>query len=200
MSSYLTPGFRILGRHFFILPAMLKSIQNFDLRITHALAAHRAPKALEQLLRFYVRMGDGYIWIPVLAFVIYKWGFNTLLNASGQIITTVGMSIAMYWILKLSIKRTRPYNKLKELKEGVASLDRYSFPSGHTMNNMAAACIAYTIYPPVGTVMLILPLTFGLLRVYFCVHWLSDILAGFFIGILMFALSRPLFDFIQSLF
>lgn len=170
-----------------------------DLRITRFLSRHRAPKILERLLRFYVRMGDGYIWIPVAALVIYKWGIYTLLGAAGHIITAVAMSIALYWILKLSVKRTRPFNKLPgELSEGVASLDRYSFPSGHTMNNMAAACVVSTVYPTVGTIMLCLPLTWGALRVYFCVHWLSDIVCGFLIGIGIFLLSCPLYNLISS--
>lgn len=179
---------------------MLNEIARFDLKITRFLAAHRMPNLFEKALRFYVRMGDGYIWAPILIAVIYKWGLDTLLHAAPQIITTVAMSIATYWILKLSVKRTRPYNKIKELKEGVASLDRYSFPSGHTMNNMAAACVAYTVYPTVGAIMLMLPITFGLLRVYFCVHWLSDILAGFAIGITIFFLSRPVYFAISACF
>ena len=60
------------------------------------------------------------------------------------------------------------------------------------MNNLAVASAVTFIVPQYGWVMLLLPLTWGLLRVYFGVHWLSDIVCGFLLGILSFVLGHLL--------
>ena len=66
------------------------------------------------------------------------------------------------------------------------------------MNNLAIATTVLISVPAAGAVMMALPLTWGFLRVYFGVHWLSDVIGGFFLGILSFILGHLLWTFAMA--
>ena len=91
-------------------------------------------------------------------------------------------------VLKNTIDRPRPDFKVLEASES-------SFPSGHAQNNMALyisiLLVALLIdmapkYKLVLKITLIaLPVIIGITRVYFGVHYISDVLAGWGIGALV---------------
>ena len=122
-------------------------------------------------LRFYVRLGDGYIWGVFALFVLAMVGWEAFLPILWQALMALAVSLIIYEVVKLNTKRPRPFAANPDL--AVASAVFYSVPQ-------------------YGWVMLILPLTWGLLRVYFGVHWLTDILCGFVLGIVSFVLGHLL--------
>ena len=109
-----------------------------------------------------------------------------------QALVSLAMSLVIYEGVKLSTRRPRPFAANPLIKAEVPPLDKYSFPSGHTMNNLAVASTVFYCVPQYGWIMMLLPLTWGLLRVYFGVHWLTDVLCGFVLGILSFVLGHAL--------
>ena len=50
------------------------------------------------------------------------------------------------------------------------------------MNNLAAGFMVFALAPQIGWLVIFMPITWGFLRIYFGVHWLSDILAGIVLG------------------
>lgn len=65
------------------------------------------------------------------------------------------------------------------------ALDRFSFPSGHTLHAVAFSCVALAYYPALAP--LLLPFT-GLVamsRPVLGLHYPSDVLAGALIGLLI---------------
>ena len=93
-------------------------------------------------------------------------------------------------MIKNIVGRTRPYDLVGHFELLVDPLGDYSFPSGHTMNNLAIATTLLLSVPAAGLVMMALPLSWGFLRVYFGVHWLSDVVGGFLLGIVSFVLGH----------
>ena len=171
---------------------MLKRIAEFDNRVSvYWTNRHFSPKVNDRL-RFYVRLGDGYIWGVFALFVLAMVGWEAFLPILWQALMALAVSLIIYEVVKLNTKRPRPFAANPEIKAEVPPLDKYSFPSGHTMNNLAVASAVFYSVPQYGWVMLILPLTWGLLRVYFGVHWLTDILCGFVLGIVSFVLGHLL--------
>ena len=171
---------------------MFKKIAEFDNRVSvYWTNRHFSPKVNDRL-RFYVRLGDGYIWGVFALFVLAMVGWEAFLPILWQALMALAVSLIIYEVVKLNTKRPRPFAANPEIKAEVPPLDKYSFPSGHTMNNLAVASAVFYSVPKYGWVMLILPLTWGLLRVYFGVHWLTDILCGFVLGIVSFVLGHLL--------
>ena len=169
---------------------MLKKIADFDNRVSVYWTNRHFSERANGWLKFYVRLGDGYIWAAFALFVFLKVGWDRFLPILWQALMALAVSLVLYEVVKLNTKRPRPFAANPQIKAEVPPLDKYSFPSGHTMNNLAVASAVFFAVPQYGWLMILLPLTWGLLRVYFGVHWLTDILCGFVLGILSFVIGH----------
>jgi undecaprenyl-diphosphatase len=118
----------------------------------------------------------------LLCFLIYKkrWYYSFLL------IFSVGGGALFEFLLKLIIHRARPENAL-------ISVSGYSFPSGHA--TLAIIFFSLLLYSFVGDIKnkvarvafiaanITLFLLIGFSRIYLNVHWFSDVVAGFALGL-----------------
>lgn len=177
---------------------MLEGIKKFDNRVSESWTNHRFSPRVEKLLKFYVRLGDGYGWGGFIAFVIWMEGWVKFFEALDHALVALLASLVVYEVVKLSTKRLRPFAANPKIRADVPPLDKYSFPSGHTMNNLAVATAVFFVIPHLGWIMLLLPLTWGLLRVYYGVHWLTDVLCGFVLGIFSFIVGYGIWYVVTS--
>jgi len=145
---------------------------------------HRVPlpRSLNRLLILFVRVGDGWGWAVIAAvlFALVPWmRFKFIV---GQALLAVAISLPIYWAFKFIFRRQRPYKAVEGISARVPPLDRYSFPSGHTMNNLAVAMTLALNIPHLWPLAVAIPLSLGLLRIFFGVHFLTDIVAGALLG------------------
>ena len=99
------------------------------------------------------------------------------------------ISSITYFVLKNIIQRPRP-----PIHERLIEETAYSFPSGHSTNNMAfyalAICLVYQnvknkkLRNVICILLVMFPILIGFSRFYLRVHYLSDVLAGFCLGIM----------------
>jgi undecaprenyl-diphosphatase len=144
----------------------------------------KPPAWLDRILVVFVKLGDGWGWIPVAAGLAAILPAQRFLAIAGQGLLAAAVSVPSYRLLKASFRRTRPYALFKRVAARIPPRDAYSFPSGHTMNNLAiAASIAWHL-PWLWPLALAIPLSIGLLRVMFGVHFVSDIAAGAVFGLI----------------
>lgn len=171
---------------------MLAKIQKIDERISRYWTAtfRHCSERTKKILRIYVRLGDGYFWIIVaLLLWIHRGWQETLpimLNA-GFAFTIV---VTLYELIKLNVKRPRPFSVLPSVKQELPLMDQFSFPSGHTMNNLAVATTVMLALPCYYWFLFLLPLSWGFLRVVFGLHWLSDVIFGIIFGLLCFMVAH----------
>jgi len=90
--------------------------------------------------------------------------------------------LLVYKLIKSSTARLRPYMVDSQIRLGASPLDRYSFPSGHTLHASAFSITAAWSIPELCW--LVLPFAFlvALSRIVLGLHYPSDVLAGAGIG------------------
>ncbi|MDR7274661.1 phosphatase PAP2 family protein [Catenuloplanes atrovinosus] len=118
-------------------------------------------------------------------------------------VTTIAAGGALGLLLKLLFGRARP-----EFLEPVSSAPGYSFPSGHSMTAALASAVLLLMLLPLtdrlpyrGLVRaamwaaaLAVAIGTGLSRVALGVHWMSDVLGGWTVGIAVVAATTAAFE------
>lgn len=128
----------------------------------------------------------------LLCFFIYKIGrrFITILI---YILVTIGICDTMaYRVFKKSIQRPRPH-QLAEIKSQVRVPHKptdFSFPSNHATNSAGVATILLIFFPHLKLIFIPLVFLIGWSRVYVGVHFPSDIIAGWILGVTLAVLIK----------
>lgn len=127
------------------------------------------------------RLGDGWLWYAlILALPLVE-------PASGPglalLMALTGLACTLsYKLLKRWLIRERPFISFPSINCGTPPLDRYSFPSGHTLHAVCFQVMLMAALP--GLALCLLPFTFSVAasRVVLGLHYPSDVLAGGLIG------------------
>jgi undecaprenyl-diphosphatase len=90
--------------------------------------------------------------------------------------------VVLYKLIKTRAVRERPYITHPAISCIAAPLDRYSFPSGHTLHAVSFAVIAIQAFPVLAWLLVPLALLIALSRVVLGLHYPSDVVAGALLG------------------
>lgn len=151
---------------------------------------HRSHLA-ETLIRWVSRSGDGYVYVAMgasLPWLYPEQGRGFLLSS----LLAFLIELPVYWILKNSFKRRRPFRVVQALAPALNPSDEFSFPSGHTTAAFMMAGITSVWFPALSVLMFAWATMVGLSRVLLKVHFVSDVLAGIILGTLIATLSLAL--------
>jgi undecaprenyl-diphosphatase len=166
----------------------LQRIQTWDeiwcLRFNRASVHPRICRAF----RLISRLGDGIFWYGLMVCLLVKYQTEALLPVFHMIAAGLVCTILYKW-LKRKTHRLRPFNRNLGINCGIAPLDQFSFPSGHTLHAVAFSIVALAYYP--ALVWLLLPFTslVAISRLVLGLHYPSDVLAGVMIGATISGLS-----------
>lgn len=127
------------------------------------------------------RVGDGVVWYALMGVLSLTQGRYGARAALAMGITAL-VGLAIYKLLKERLVRERPYLTHHDILVGCAPLDRYSFPSGHTLQAVIFAMIAVAWFPALAAVLVPLALLIALSRVILGLHYPTDVLVGAAIG------------------
>jgi len=134
-----------------------------------------------RLFQIASRLGDGVIWYLMLAVLPLLYGIVAVKPAIIMALTGV-LGVALYKLLKRVFVRERPFITHSTIDLAMAPLDRYSFPSGHTLHAVSFAWQATVHFPELGWVVVPLAALIAGSRVVLGLHYPTDVLAGAAIG------------------
>ncbi len=130
------------------------------------------------------RLGDGPIWY-LLALVLAVAGGPDGAVTALQMGVGGLLGVAIYKYLKQRLVRERPFVSHEGILCGTAPLDRYSFPSGHTLHAVNFTILASAHLPELGLLLVPFALLVAASRVVLGLHYPTDVVAGAAIGALL---------------
>jgi membrane-associated phospholipid phosphatase len=178
---------------------LVKRILELDRDWSYAMRVAEKPGLLRNVAMFFAHSGDSWFWglgllILWLAGNIFwkRWAVYEL--------WWISVLAALVMTLKFIIRRRRPEGEWGAIYRNT---DPHSFPSGHAARSFLIAALASFLGPGWLAVLLWVwaPLV-ALARVSMGVHYVSDIVAGALVGVVVAVVglpfSEPIFGLIQA--
>ena len=154
-------------------------ITSIDRELSAFFAASREIFWLKKILEFFTHLGDGWLWISVY-FVSFIFLKGYLFNIVFPVVAAEITGLLIIIPIRYAIKRKRPDKTYKA--NSYTPWNKYSFPSHHSLRSFIIAEVIGGQYMNMLVPLLILTGIISLSRVCLAKHYLSDVLAGAFIG------------------
>ncbi len=126
-------------------------------------------------------LGDGIAWYALMAILLLRYRNDAVTPVLHMIIVGL-LCTAVYKWIKARTLRPRPYQLHASIQHFIAPLDRFSFPSGHTLHAVAFSLVAAGYYPGLSAALTVFSLLVATSRVVLGLHYPSDVLAGAALG------------------
>ncbi len=160
----------------------IKSFVKLDHRLSARIRLDTLGEPVRQASEIFAHSGDTKFWWPVMA-VLWLVGNPFWKQWAITIALGIGLAASILWPIKHLVNRRRPVGLwgMKTRKN-----DPQSFPSGHACRSFLLATVATGIGPAWVAVLLWIwaPLV-SISRVSMGVHYLSDVMGGILLGVLV---------------
>lgn len=141
--------------------------------------------ALRPTFQIASRLGDGIFWYVLIIALPFVKGGAALRPAIAMALTGIAGVLIYKW-LKRTFVRERPFiSHSGAIVRGMVPLDRYSFPSGHTLHAVSFTWQAVMHFPELGWVLVPFASLVAASRVVLGLHYPTDVLAGAVLGALL---------------
>ncbi len=137
------------------------------------------------------RLGDGVIWYALILALPLLYGSAAVRPSIVMALTGI-LGVVLYKLLKRVFVRERPFITHSAIAAAGAPLDRYSFPSGHTLHAVSFAWQLTAHFPELGWFVVPLACLIAGSRVVLGLHYPTDVIAGAAVGALLAALGLSL--------
>ncbi len=137
------------------------------------------------------RLGDGPLWYGLLVGLLLVFGWPVM-PVVGQMAVTGAVAVILYTLIKRGTRRLRPYEADPTLVPATPALDRYSFPSGHTLHAVCFTTLSLAHFPLLGLALVPVAATIAASRVVLGLHYPTDVLAGALLGLALALISLQL--------
>lgn len=127
------------------------------------------------------RLGNGIVWYLLMLALPLAYGAQGL-RVALVMLASGAAGLSVYKLLKRVFVRERPFIRHAGISLAGAPLDRYSFPSGHTLHAVAFTWQAVAAFPELGIVLIPLAMAIAASRVVLGLHYPTDVLVGALLG------------------
>jgi undecaprenyl-diphosphatase len=127
------------------------------------------------------RLGDGVFWYTLVLLLPVIYG-EAGVYPTARMALVGFLGLALYKYMKSRLVRERPYISLAGIVPGTPALDRYSFPSGHTLHAVSFTTLIIDSFPELGWLCAPFAVLVATSRVVLGLHYPTDVLAGAVIG------------------
>ena len=160
----------------------IQAIIALDSNLSESLRLQPHKRWLWNLSAFFAHSGDSWFWLAAL-FILWlitrtAWHTKSALMATGILVLAV-----LVLAVKFTVRRSRPPGEWGAIYRNT---DPHSFPSGHAARAALLVVMAVALGPGWFAVLVLAwaPLV-SLARVAMGVHYLSDVLAGMVLGVII---------------
>jgi undecaprenyl-diphosphatase len=153
-----------------------------DTRLSERLRIAEQPGPRRVLAAFLAHSGDSWFWLAGLG-LLWWLGTDYWKKIALTLIIAILLTAVVVFIVKFTVRRRRPEG---EWGKFYRNTDPHSFPSGHAVRVVMLAVVMLGIGPLwLGLLLLAWAPIVGLARVAMGVHYLSDVLAGMVLGLVV---------------
>ena len=159
-----------------------RSILELDARLSNQLRVAEKPGILRNFAVFFAHSGDSWFWAVAL---ILGWFFSNPAWKQWEVVEFFGILglAGVVLAIKFLVRRERPQGEWGGIYRNT---DPHSFPSGHAARAFLIAVIASALAPAwLATLLWIWAPLVSLARVAMGVHYLSDVVAGAVVGLIV---------------
>jgi membrane-associated phospholipid phosphatase len=167
---------------------LFRTLLEWDARGSNALCVAEKPGPLRTLAAIFAHSGDSWFWALGMALL---WLFAPLWKQWAVFqFWWISVLAFLVIVLKFIIRRRRPEGEWGAIYRNT---DPHSFPSGHAARAFLIAMLASLLGPDwLAAVLWVWAPLVSLARVAMGVHYISDIIAGAILGIIIALLGFPL--------
>ena len=169
----------------------LRSIIELDAQLSNQMRVAEKPGALRAIAAFFAHSGDSWFWGAGL---IILWLFSNSMWRQWEVVEFVGIWLlaALVMGIKFLVRRRRPEGEWGSIYRNT---DPHSFPSGHAARAFLIAVIASALAPAwLGILLWIWAPLVCIARVAMGVHYVSDVVAGSALGILVALIGLQIYE------
>jgi undecaprenyl-diphosphatase len=160
--------------------AVLAYVSDSDSRVFGRLQGWTPPRWFRAWMILATRAADGWIYGALAPALALQGGRGQRVLAAGC--TAAGLANLLLVVVKRRVRRPRPCELAPHLRFAVQPPDRWSFPSGHTLNAFAVGTVVALAFPVSAPLVLLLSVSVAISRVVLGMHFVSDVVAGSLLG------------------
>jgi undecaprenyl-diphosphatase len=169
----------------------LRSILELDARLSDKMRVAEKPGALRYVSIFFAHSGDSWFWAVAL---VAMWASGDSFWKKWAVVQFAAICVLIVFVMsiKFLVRRRRPEGEWGGIYRNT---DPHSFPSGHAARSFLIAAVAAVLGPSSLALLLWVwaPLV-ALARVAMGVHYVSDIVAGAVLGVMVALIGMQIYE------
>lgn len=163
---------------------MIKKIKDIDVRFAFAMTRFYNHHHLNELMKLISSCGDfGMSWLIII--LITNMIDETRAMSIHMLLALIAATLIGQITIKSIVRRKRPCHTYTDIQMLIPVPSDLSFPSGHTTSSFACSTVMMFFNPLYGIIGFIYASLTAISRLYLFVHYLSDVISGMLLGIII---------------